>query len=192
MATISSKTIKTEKKYTKLLNNLLGVKGQRDQTIFTKVNNIDCFDISSKFSEKISEKILTQKQFVVQLVETDLTKLINLIKKTDNPNLIIKAFLDYKQKIFNTKKNLLMDETTFEDTKQKLLDELEEKKQKEKIRWKQYRRKVLDLNIQDNVWPLHVATMFICLKTAKKEFYAPLLLKEVELDINDDLVYLKT
>ncbi|WP_338969785.1 hypothetical protein [Spiroplasma endosymbiont of Labia minor] len=57
--------------------------------------------------------------------------------------------------------------------KKEIIEKLKEQIQKEKIRWKQYRRKVLDSNIQDNVWPLHIATMFISIQTTNKNIYGP-------------------
>jgi len=150
MPGINNESYKGKKKYTKLLNNLLGIKG-RDQTVFTRVNNTDSFDITSKFSRVISKKIINQKQFSVILNETDLQDLIDKMSASDSPEEIINLFAKYKQRLFNTKKLLLSDPKTFEETKAELIEDLEEKRQKEKIRWKQYRRKVLDSNAQDNV-----------------------------------------
>jgi len=50
----------------------------------------------------------------------------------------------------------------------------------------------LDSNAQDNVWPLHVATMFISLKGATKNLYGPLLLREAELNIVNEEIQLKS
>jgi len=191
MSGINNESFKGKKKYTKLLNNLLGIKG-RDQTIFTKVNNVDAFDITTKFSPAISKKIIDQKEFSVILTETDLEDLIDRISNSDDPELIIALFDKYKQRIFNTKKLLLANPETFEQAKADLLAELQEKHQREKIRWKQYRRKVLDSNTQDNVWPLHVATMFISLKGPTKNLYGPLLLREAELNIVNEEIQLKS
>jgi hypothetical protein len=191
MSGINNESFKGKKKYTKLLNNLLGIKG-RDQTIFTKVNNVEAFDMTTKFSPAISKKIIDQKEFSVILTETDLEDLIDRISKSDDPELIIALFDKYKQRIFNTKKLLLANPETFEQAKADLLAELQEKRQREKIRWKQYRRKVLDSNTQDNVWPLHVATMFISLKGPTKNLYGPLLLREAELNIVNEEIQLKS
>ncbi|WP_338969783.1 hypothetical protein [Spiroplasma endosymbiont of Labia minor] len=65
---INNESIKGDKKYSKLLNNLLAIKG-RNQSIFTKVNSVDSFDVTSKFSKSISDKILKQKQFILNLEE---------------------------------------------------------------------------------------------------------------------------
>jgi len=133
MSGINNESFKGKKKYTKLLNNLLGIKG-RDQTIFTKVNNVEAFDMTTKFSPAISKKIIDQKEFSVILTETDLEDLIDRISKSDDPELIIALFDKYKQRIFNTKKLLLANPETFEQAKADLLAELQEKRQREKIR----------------------------------------------------------
>lgn len=57
MTGILTKFFKREKKYTKLLNNLLAIKS-RDQTLFTKVNSVDSFDMTSKFSKIVSHKVI--------------------------------------------------------------------------------------------------------------------------------------
>jgi hypothetical protein len=186
---IVPESFKGEKKYTKLLNNLLAIKG-RDQTLFTKVNNNDSFDITTKFSASIAEKMIVQKKFNITLNEKDLDKLIDAVEKSNSAAAIIDLFEMYKERIFNTKKELLSKPNTFQETKLSLLENLREKRQKEKIRWKQFRRKVIDDNTLDNVWPLHIATFFVSIRTPNRELYGPLFLREATLNISDENVIL--
>jgi very-short-patch-repair endonuclease len=186
---IVPESFKGEKKYTKLLNNLLAIKG-RDQTLFTKVNNNDSFDITTKFSASIAEKTIVQKKFNITLNEKDLDKLIDAVEKSNSAAAIIDLFEMYKERIFNTKKELLSKPNTFQETKLSLLENLREKRQKEKIRWKQFRRKVIDDNTLDNVWPLHIATFFVSIRTPNRELYGPLFLREATLNISDENVIL--
>ncbi|AVN63707.1 hypothetical protein CG006_01780 [Mesoplasma florum] len=191
MSTISNNSKKGEKKYSKLLNNLLLIKS-RDQALFTKVNNTEIFDINSKFGEEVSKKILGQKTFNLEIKEKDIQSLINEVSRSEDYNEIINAYEKYKFRLFNKSKILLQNEKSFSEEKNELLKDLKEKKQKEKTRWKLYRRKVYDLNAQENIWALHVGTLFIKFVSSKKEIYAPLILKECQLEINENNVKLKS
>lgn len=168
-------------KYRKILNNLLDIKG-RDKVIFTKVDNSSTFDVTTKFSQKISEKILLQKSFAMNIDEVDLEQLIEEIRDEDNFENIINAFTKRNEKLSNVKKLALENSKTFEETKKEIIESLEVDIQKQQTRWKSFIRKAMDENIQENVWPLHVATLFISVKTDDKVVYAPLLLKEVMLN----------
>lgn len=191
MFEINKDSIKREKKYDKLLNNLLDIKVV-DQCLFTKINGVDSFDITSKFGKKLSKVILSQKKFTSALNEIDLEKLLEIVKNSNNNLEIIAAYDKYKEKIFNTKKILLENPETFLKTKEELTEKLTEKIQKSNTRWTQFRRKVLDINIQENVWPLHVATFFISIKTLKREIYAPLILKEVNIEIKNSKIIISS
>ncbi|MCP4336847.1 MAG: hypothetical protein GY679_03295 [Mycoplasma sp.] len=191
MPSLSTTSVKTERKYSKLLNNLLNIRS-RDQTIFSRVNNIDSFDISSKFGDNHSEKIISQNNFTLNLKEKDLEELLQIIKFSDDPKEIIEAYKNKKERLFQTKILLLEDPKEFNSTKKELIYKLQEKIQKTNTRWKQFRRKAIDTNIQDNIWPLHIATCFISIKTSRREIYAPLLLKHVSLDVQTSKIIIKS
>ena len=184
-------TTKSDSRYSKLLNNLLDIKGI-DQTIFTKVNNTDSFDMTTKFGENVSDKIIYRNIFTISLQEQDLEVLLSDIKESDDPEEIINFFEEAKERLFVTNKLLLRLPDKFIETKNKLIEKLDLKIQKSQTRWKQFKRKALDINIQDNVWPLHVATLFVSVKTDRRELYAPLLLKEIEIDVKSSKVTIKS
>ena len=191
MGAFNKESKKGEAKYSKLLNNLLDIRG-RDQTIFTRVNNTDSFDLTSKFGISVSNKIINQDTFSQKLKEQDLESLFSITKSSDDANEIISAYDDANERLFNTKKILLRDKDHFKEVKKELLEKLKLKIQKTKTRWNQFRRKALDINIQDNIWPLHVATLFVSIRTERRELYAPLLLKEVSIDVNGSDVSIKS
>lgn len=187
MSYINIESVKKDKKYTRLLNNLLQIQGQ-ESALFTKVNSADSFDIATKFGMKFSEKIILQKDFTLNLNEKDLEKLLEIVEKSDSFIEIIQSYEMYKERLYNTKKILLENPNTFIETKKELVESLHEKIQKAKNRWLQFRRKVVDANIEENIWPLHVATFFVSINTATKTIYAPLILKEVSIEVNDSKI----
>ena len=191
MPSIGTKSIKSDKKYSKLLNNLLDIKG-RDKTIFTRINNTDSFDVNTKFGNVIQNKIILQKSFTLNLQEQDLNKMLTSIKASTDPEEIINLYDEYKERLFGTKKLLLRDPKSFVETKKELIEKIKEKIQKTTTRWKQFQRKTIDTNTQDNVWPLHVATLFITIKTNRREIYAPLLLKETTISVVGDKITIKS
>lgn len=178
MPSIHSESQKKDKKYSRLLKNLLDIKG-RDKSIFTKVDNITAFDVKSKFGQKNLEKMLNQQSFTIRIVEKDLDNLLETIKKDVTAEEIIASYEKAKERLFPTQKLLLKTPNQFQEVKTKLIEKLEEKIQKKSTRWKQFKRKIQDINIQENIWPLHIATLFVSIKTDRREIYAPLILKEV-------------
>ncbi len=180
-----------KKKYEKILNNLLDIKG-REQSIFTIVRGSNSFDVNSKFSPLTAKKILKQKEFSIHLKENDLQDLLKKIEKETSAAKIIKAYEDNKEMLFASKKAALKKEATFKDTKKELIDKLKLKIKESKKRWNVFNRVAIDENIRENIWPLHVGTLFVKLKTEKREVYAPLILKEVTLKVTDSSLILKS
>lgn len=190
MSTININQEQSCNTYKKLLNNLLEINGV-DQAIFTRVNSKDSFDVSSKFGHDVANKIIKQKNFNIKLKEKDLEILLENVKNANSACEIIHAYEIFKVRLFNTKKILLCDPITFETTKKELIEDLQLSIQKTKNRWHLFIRNAVDTNIQENVWPMHVATLFISVATNKKVVYAPLILKEVELSFEKEELILK-
>lgn len=57
-------------------------------------------------------------------------------------------------------------------------------------KWKRYIKEVNETFMQTNMWPLFVGTYFLKGKIGEKQIYAPLVLKEIEISIEDNEVYL--
>lgn len=60
------------------------------------------------------------------------------------------------------------------------------------IKWKRYVKLINETFEQTNTWPLFIGTYFIKGKLGDKVIYAPLILKEVELVIEDNMIFLKS
>ncbi|MCP4337140.1 MAG: hypothetical protein GY679_04830 [Mycoplasma sp.] len=180
-----------KKKYNKILNNLLDIKG-REQSIFSRINNISSFDVHTKFGKNVIDKILNQNNFSIPLIESDIKLLMNKVQEEEDPDKIIYYFESSKEEINSKIKQELKTKTTFTKTKRFLIRNLKTKVNTAFNRWNILIRKVIDYNVRENVWPLHIGLMYISLKTNKREVYAPLLLKEVTLDFNSHILKLKS
>lgn len=183
MAELSSNTLEDEKKYNKLINNLLNINHSYDQAIFTRVNNVTSFDISNKFGANVAQKILEKHDLTLNLNETDLENLFKKVIKAQNGHDIIQAFDDSEELLSQNRRKLLETEKNISSVKAQIIDQLEYKIQKTRARWLTFRRRVYDANIQENIWQLNCATMFISLKTDTKTLYGPLLVKEAHFDV---------
>ncbi len=137
------------KKYSKILNNLLGINNRGDYAVFTKLNslNIDLLKIIKP--EKI-ETIFNKDKFKIK---------------------IEKAYLSNSQK---TKQDIDLDslEATY------------------LTKWKRYIKQVNETYQQTSIWPLFIGTYFLKGRLGDKTIYAPLVLKEVEIIIEDNEVFL--
>ncbi len=180
-----------DKRYNRLLNNLLDISG-RDQAIFTRVNGTSSFDVTTKFGPSFTKKMIEQKTFKLNLEERDLEDLLQEIQLAVDGQEIIDLHNRYKERLFNTKQELLLKNDTFESTKEEIVEKLKVKIQKTKTRWLQFIKQARDINVQENVWPLHIATLFVSIRTKKREIFAPLLLREVKLKLNDTKIIIQS
>lgn len=173
-----------DRKYSKMINNLLNIKG-RDQALFTTLNPSN-FDVDLKFGEIIAKKILLQKELSLIVREQDLDILLKQVQKAVSANEIIKAYESAREKISKLRREQLRETNSFKTTKKVLVESLETKIMKSRFRWQIFTRKVYEANIQENIWQLHAATGFISINGINnKSIYAPLLLKPMNLEIAD-------
>ncbi len=131
-------------KYSKILNNLLGISSRGDYAVFTKLNSLN----------------------------TDLLKLIDY-------NDINTVFNKPKFKIKLKKELYFANNKRFGDDAALFLN-----------KWKRYIKQVNETYQQTNMWPLFVGTYFLKGKPGDKIIYAPLVLKQVEIIIENNDVFL--
>ncbi|AZG68909.1 AAA domain-containing protein [Mycoplasma struthionis] len=178
---------KYDVKYQKIMANLLDIE-QRDSSLFSNINNEKYFDVLQKFGEKTFEQIYYKNDFNLPLIESDNISLREKVAEAKNKTEIVSIFKEYSQrvddKIFKTLSS------DFEKGKAKIISQLETEFQKSFIGWKKLLKQAQDVNIETNIWPLHIGLFFISIKTEKKAIYAPLFFKEVTLEIKNSIVYL--
>ncbi|MCL6428622.1 hypothetical protein LT335_00161 [Spiroplasma sp. JKS002669] len=193
------KEVEKDKKYTKLLNNLLDIK-RGDSAILTKTSPKH-FDLFVKFKDDVKslEQIFTNKNFTLELTTDWINNLIkeleillqkdNFIYNNNNSLLLgqeVKRICkenDYKLKrIFE---NGLLIASEVRITLEQIIKNLEVEKQQFIKKWTKYKKEVKDETDQKGLSPLYIGTCFIK-GTDLNEFYAfnaPLLLKEINLEI---------
>ncbi|WP_342252095.1 AAA domain-containing protein [Spiroplasma endosymbiont of Amphibalanus improvisus] len=167
------------KKYSKMLNNLLDIK-DTDTTILVKINNLDSFDVISKFSSTAAETILQNKEFNFELEEKDLHQLVKELKQVTGYFEVVGLFDKYKEYLSEYDRLLLQKNKNYLKT---LIEKLETKVQQTGKRWNSYIKKIMDIRERENIEPLYIATGFITVKTVYNAVYAPLLLKTVNINL---------
>ena len=187
---------KIKGKYDKILNNLLGIK-KNDSAIFTKLSlmNQDLTKIVP-VAEK-QNKILTKSDFEIEvskLISTrDVENIIEEIISTSNleelENFLKKINIKLSQ---DTVKKIKSKKMTLREAKNKITEKIKQEQALFIVKWKRYIKQVNDTYEQTNMWPLFVATYFLQAKINDKVIYAPLILKEVEVEIRNNAVFLKS
>lgn len=172
-----------------LLDNLLDIKGI-DQAIYTRINQTsNAFDTYKLFGGEFISTVTKLEYSKVRIVEDDVQSLKDKINSFSTVLDIIK---------FLKEKNVPVTKAIVEKAKDNKLREvktllakvLDERMENRTIKWKLQLRHIMDSNIEDNVWPLHIGTCFISCKILTKEVFAPLLLKEAFLEIEENDIYL--
>ncbi|GIZ06565.1 DEAD/DEAH box helicase [Metamycoplasma salivarium] len=172
-------------KYQGLLNNLLNIESF-DSSLFFSIDNQNFFDIYSYFGEKIFSKIYNNFDLNLLLSDNANRELIQRVKNSKDINEIRKIYNEYVKQ--NNEKPF--EDNQFGSKKKELIDILELEQQKSIIKWKKLINKANSINTESNIWPLHVGFFIVTIKTEKKNIFAPLFFKEVNIEIKNSLAYL--
>ena len=186
----------TKGKYEKILNNLLGIKNV-DSAIFTKLSSMNQDLTKIVPAPEQQNKILTKSDF-----EIEVSKLVFTSDVEDVIEEILSTSDLEELETFLKKINIKLSQDTVRKIKSKRLalweakDKIAQKIKQEQaffiVKWKRYIKQVNDAYEQTNMWPLFVATYFLQAKINDKVIYAPLVLKEVEVEIRNNTVFLRT
>lgn len=178
-----------DSKYQTLMANLLNI-DTYDTSLYTSINSENFFDIYNNFGQEIFDQIFKNYKFNCILTEVKNKEMRQLLEKAQNKQEIITIYKDNNVRIEQSIFKMLS--TDFEKAKTLLITKLESEFQKSIVNWKKIINKAENINIETNIWPLHVGFLFISIKTDKKTIFAPLLFKEVTLEVKNSLVYLKS
>ena len=174
----------------RLVNNLLNIKG-RDKNIFIKLNQKDTFDLHSLLTASAYNKIFNDETFSVKINKSESDNLLNKLEQANNFLEFTKGIDDYDIYIPQTKLKLL--QQSFDENKVDVISKIKSDEKQFLAKWKRFKLKYLDLQVQTNSWPLYVGTFIVKLSIAgERKLYAPLLLKKVEVDISDNSVKINT
>ncbi|MGL5268678.1 MAG: AAA domain-containing protein [Spiroplasma sp.] len=193
---INSNQIEKEKKYTKLLNNLLDIK-RGDSSILTKTSTKN-FDLFVMFKNNLEalKKIFENKTFILEITTDSISNLIEELTK------LLLSYETYEDKLlfgqevksiceqydFHLKKvfeNGLIIEKEIKVTLENIISNLQIEKQQFVKKWMKYKKEINDEINQKGISPLYVGTCFLK-GTNLNEFYAfngPLFLKEINIEV---------
>lgn len=190
---------KTNKIYDKLLKNLISIE-RSEQAIFTNINNIDSFDIYKIFGQNVITKILNDQHFIITNQDIDNNKKqmnskngelyrnqkgvdVTGIYRGGARSMVLLSKMSARPSYVEPeiKKNVSSNPHKAPVTRKNGGRNAKSCKE-----WATFRRKVIDMNIQENIWPLHFATGFVSIRLNSRIIYAPLLLLQVNISINED------
>lgn len=176
---------KIDPKYDKILNNLLGIL-RFDDAIFTKEKDL-IKDLNKILNQDDITKIYTKFNFKIKVRKISID-IKNKIQNSNNPSEIIELIenLDFKINA-KIKKQLF---SSFEISKKEVIKKIEENENTFLVKWKKYQKTINDDFRQTSIWPLFIGTYFIKGIISKKAIYAPLVLKEINIEIIGNDVYL--
>ena len=184
------------KKYEKVLNNLLGIQTRADHAVFTKLTKMNHDLMTLISNERTRNQILTKPEFkinIVRLSESEFTDLIQQVEGAATGADLL-AILNKRgiRLPLATVREIETHRGELTEIKAKITKRLETERITFTTRWKRYVKEVNDAYEQTNIWPLFVGTYFLRAKLDDKLIYAPLLLKEVEVVVEANDVYLQS
>lgn len=188
------------KKFEKILKNLLDIKTRGESALSFKLNksNIDLFDIFGEEEQNI-KKAFHNKTFSIKIpvkkmsqVKTTLDSILTYNDLMQNLNFLELTKSTIKKFGIDPYKDL-SDQDIWED---ELKDYIIEKNKKAietfSSKWKRFQKEVSDKYEETNIWPLYIGTYFLKFSVNKKEIYAPLIFKEVHITSNNNNFYIES
>ncbi|QJG66827.1 DEAD/DEAH box helicase [Mycoplasma phocoenae] len=175
--------------YQFLLTNLLDIENN-DSTLSCSVDNEKFFDILKIAGEETFNMMCSQPNFNVKFGEYGHKNLITKLKQIETVEEIENLYKEFSFELSQNKLSMLKKD--FEKGKKDLCSELESKFQRSITKWKKIAKRAYDVNIESNIWPLHLGFFFIAVETEKKTVFAPLFFKEIHIEIRNSLIYLKS
>ena len=179
-------------KYKKILDNLLNVSFQNDgSTLYTKTtvtNNNE--DLMTLLNEEELNLILSKPTFRIKIKPERYGILKKELEKCSNCDEFILKVKEYKllkkSEIFVLEK----DQTKFNEYKTLAINNINKKLDKFLMNWRDVKRAINESYNLAGIWPYYLGTYFIECNVNAKPIYAPLILKEIDIDIVGNDVYL--
>lgn len=187
--------LQNKNKYKKILDNLLNI-SSRDSSIFFKENKINT-DLFQILDENDIKEIATNSKFKIKLKKIDSNVLIEELQQMNDYNelykFVSKIKISNKTKLKNEIKKKAFDLASFKDA---IKEGITNEEKSFISNWKRISKKINDVFAETNIWNLFIGTFFIknyCERdgaSSPKPIYAPLLLKEIDILIEKNNVYL--
>ncbi|MEE3928225.1 AAA domain-containing protein [Mycoplasmopsis ciconiae] len=174
-------------KHKKLVNNLLDIRPQGDNAIFYHISKINQ-DLSKIVKKQELNEIFNKSDFRVEIssnfTDTQIQKLYS-----------VKTLEEFSQwaKDSNFKPSAKMEKDltrSFANNISEVIDKISSKHNNFLKEWKFNINKIQEIYAETGVWPLYVGTYFLKVSRGESAVNAPLLLKAVDLSINDGKIIL--
>ncbi|UWD34118.1 AAA domain-containing protein [Mesomycoplasma molare] len=178
---------KNKENYKRILDNLFNV-DRFDTSLFVNLNEVDFVDIFKLLDDKNLDKIYKFSNFKIPLTENNLKNIEKNINSKRSIQEMEDLFLENKNILTNEWKSKL--EKDFENSKNKIQNEIAEKIQTQNHRWKKFLNKAKNINLERNIWPMQIGFMFVSVEIEKRKLYAPLFFKEVNIEFSNSQAFL--
>lgn len=198
----SRSNLKTDsnKKFEKILKNLLDIKTRGENALSFKLNksNFDLFNIFGEEEQNI-KKIFQSKTFSIKIP----VKKISQVKKVldsiftyddlmDNLSFLELTKASIKAFQLDPHKDLFDQDVWEEDLKDYIIEKNKKEIDSFNSKWKRFQKEINDKYEETNIWPLYIGTYFLKFSVNRKEIYAPLILKEVHITSNNNNFYIES
>ena len=187
-------------KYAKVLANLLNINPRSDKAVFTKIDNKSNFDLFYLLkNENDIKKIYTNSNFKIRIprqsiedikqILENINTLEELTEKKEELNISTSKITLYKSYL-DSNIEFLKEQPNWKVIEKEIIEINKEQIKSFNGKWKRYIKKIKDIYDQENIWPLYVGTYFIKVNINGKPIYAPLILKEIEIQEEKTEIYI--
>ncbi|MGX9357696.1 AAA domain-containing protein [Mycoplasma sp. 125] len=176
-------------KYQMLMANLLNI-DTFDSSLYSSIDNEKYFDVLKNFGEETFDHIYNNFNINCTISDIANRMIATKVYEAKNKNEVIAIFEDYNKRIPENLFKMLG--TNFEKAKAIIVASQETEFQKSVVKWKKILNKAQNINIETNIWPLHIGFFYISIKTENKTIYAPLFFKEILVEVKNSLVTLSS
>ncbi|PZV98726.1 DEAD/DEAH box helicase [Metamycoplasma auris] len=176
-------------KYQTLMANLLNI-DTFDSSLFSLIDNEKYFDVLKSFGDDVFDQIYQNFNIDCVLTEISSLDIAKKVAEAKNKAEVISIFKYYNK--FIDEQNLKLLGTNFEKAKNAIIAKQETEFQKSIVKWKKILNRAQNMNIETNIWPLHIGFLYISIKTENKTIYAPLFFKEVVIEVRNSMIHLQS
>ncbi|AZZ65408.1 ATP-binding protein [Metamycoplasma phocicerebrale] len=176
-------------KYQSLMANLLNI-DTYDSSLYSAIDNERYFDVYKNFGEDTFNEIYNKFNINCVLAEAANRTIAERVSEARNKTEIVNIFKEYNKRLDDNIFKMLS--SNLDKAKNIIISQQETEFQKSIVKWKKILNKAQNINIETNIWPLHIGFFYISIKTENKTIYAPLFFKEILVEVRNSLVYISS
>lgn len=183
----TTQSVVSNKKYQKILDNLLDISSRGDSAVFTKLNTYNKI-LNNLISEKEIEKIYSNYEFRIKLKNGIKESDFNFLEKISDAD----QFINFCKKNSINLSQVLEKKLNndFKNNRNEAIEKIRIYNNSFIARWKKIIKHTNDVYNQTNIWPLFVGFYFLEANLVAKKIRAPFILKEIEIIYENNNIYL--